>query len=52
MKGWKTYAGAAIIAGSAILRYYGYNAESEALLTFGAALGLIGIRHKLERGNL
>lgn len=49
MTGWKTIAGALIIAGSAALNYYGYPKEAELMLTIGAGLGLIGIGHKLDR---
>lgn len=49
--GWKTIAGALIIGGSAALNYYGYGKEAELVLTVGAALGLIGIGHKLDKAT-
>jgi hypothetical protein len=49
MKGWKTWAGAAIIAGSAILQYFGYSDFAGVLISFGAALGIVGLGHKIEK---
>lgn len=49
MKGWKTYAGAAIVAIGAVLRYLGYDDIAEAIMVFGGSLGLVGIAHKAEK---
>lgn len=51
MKGWKTYVGAAIMAATAVLGYLGYGQYNEALFAIGAALGIYGLRHKMERGS-
>ena len=49
MNGWKTYVAAAIIGLTAVLSFFGHDAYSEVLYAIGAALGITGIRHKLER---
>lgn len=51
MKGWKTWAGAALVAVSAVLGYVGESDLAQALLTVGAALGLVGVGHKIEKGK-
>ena len=51
MKGWKTWAGAVIIAGSAVLKYFGYSDLAEALLMIGTAFGIIGLGHKIEKAK-
>ncbi|HWP84898.1 MAG TPA: hypothetical protein VNN17_06895 [Terriglobia bacterium] len=49
MRGWKTWTGAALIAAAAVLRYFGHGELADALLTVGAALGLVGVAHKIEK---
>jgi hypothetical protein len=49
MTGWKTYAGALIVAIAAVLRYFGMDDAAEALMLLGGALIGIGLRHKMER---
>jgi len=49
MKGWKTWTGAAIMAISGILSYMGYGDLAKAILTVGAALGIVGLGHKIEK---
>lgn len=49
MKGWKTWAGAGLIAMSAILKYFGKDELGDMVLTLGAGLGLIGVGHKVEK---
>ena len=49
MKGWKTWAGAAIIGAGAILEYMGHGGVADALIMLGAALGLVGLGHKIEK---
>ncbi len=51
MKGWKTWAGAALVAASAVLGYLGEQGLAEALLGVGAALGLVGVGHKIEKAQ-
>lgn len=51
MKGWKTWAGAGLIAVSAVLEYLGNAEAGAAVLTLGAALGLVGIGHKVEKNT-
>lgn len=51
MSGWKTWTGAAMVAAVSVLKYYGMDQEAEAVLYFGAAMGLIGIGHKIEKGE-
>ena len=51
MGGWKVWAGAGIIAVSAILRYFGHEAIADAVITIGGALGLIGVAHKIEKNK-
>jgi uncharacterized membrane protein YhiD involved in acid resistance len=47
--GWKTYVGSAIIAGAALASYHGWGQYEEAIYAIGAALGISGLRHKMER---
>lgn len=49
MKGWKTWAGALLVGASGVMKYMGHDALAEAILMVGAAVGLIGIGHKLEK---
>jgi len=49
MKGWKTWTGAALVAGSAVARYFGQVEIAELLLGVGAAVSTIGIAHKVEK---
>ena len=51
MKGWKTYAGCAIVAGGAVLRYLGYVEIADMVMAVGASLGLIGVAHKVEKAK-
>lgn len=51
MHGWKTWIAAAVIGVSAVLRYKGADAIADALLSLGAALGLVGVAHKIEKGS-
>ena len=51
MHGWKTWLGAAFVAASAVLEFFGYHEYASALLTFGAAIGLVGIGHKIEKNH-
>ena len=47
--GWKTYAGAAIVAFGAILEFLGYPEVAKAVMALGGALGLVGLRAKMQR---
>jgi len=49
LNGWKAYAGAAIAASSAFLGALGMGEYSEMVLAVGTALGIIGIRNRMER---
>ena len=49
MKGWKTWAAAAIVALAAAVGYFGYPDIATAILTLGGAFGLVGLGHKLEK---
>ena len=49
MKGWKTWAGAALVGAAAAARALGYEAVSEVLLLVGASLGIVGVAHKIEK---
>lgn len=49
MSGWKTWAGAAIVAVSAVLGYVGFPDLATMALTIGGALGLVGVAHKIEK---
>jgi len=51
MKGWKTWAGAALIGVGAALKAMGYEQYAEIVLALGAALGLVGVGHKLEKSK-
>ena len=48
MGGWKVWAGAGIIATSAILRYFGQDEIADLVITVGIAVGLVGVGHKIE----
>jgi len=49
MKGWKTWAGAALIAASAVLTFLGHGEIAGMIGTIGASFGLVGIAHKVEK---
>ena len=49
MKGWKTWAGAALVGAAAAARALGYEAVSEVLLLVGASLGIVDMAHKIEK---
>lgn len=49
MKGWKTWTGAALVAAGAVARFLDHQEIAELILGLGAALGLIGLGHKLEK---
>ena len=51
MKGWKTYAGALLIALSGGLNYLGMTEEAALVLQIGGALGIIGVAHKIEKAG-
>jgi hypothetical protein len=51
MQGWKTWIGAAMVASVSVLKYCGMDQEAEAVLYFGAAMGLVGIGHKVEKSK-
>lgn len=48
---WKTYTGAGIIAGCAFAMYLGWidEGQRQLILELGAALGLIGLGHKVDK---
>jgi len=50
MGGWKTWAAAALIGGVAAAEYLGMDHDvGNLILGIGAALGIIGIGHKIEK---
>lgn len=49
MKGWKTWAGAIVIGIGAGLDAAGYGQWAQVAMMAGAALGLVGIGHKIEK---
>jgi hypothetical protein len=49
MSGWKTYAGAAVIAISAGLEAFGKHEWAQILATLGGSLGLVGLRHAVKK---
>ena len=49
MKGWKTWAGAALIGLSAAVRALGINEIADILYAAGIALMGVGIGHKVEK---
>lgn len=51
MTGWKTWAGAAVMAISAVMRQLGYIELAEAFEQFAFALIAIGIGHKIEKAT-
>lgn len=53
MKGWKTWAGAVIVAVSAGLEALGgeYSQYAKILVMVGGALGIVGIGHKVEKAK-
>ena len=48
-KGWKSYVGALVVAGAAIAAQHGMGQYQEMFYALGAALGISGLRHKMER---
>jgi len=51
MKGWKTWAAAGLVGASAILSYLNMPELASALMAAGAAFGLVGIGHKIEKST-
>ena len=51
MKGWKTWLGAALVGASAVVGYTGNSELAKVLLALGAALGVVGIGHKIEKAK-
>lgn len=49
--GWKTLTGAGLVAAGAVLRYLDLPDAADAVTTIGAALGIIGIGHKVEKAK-
>jgi len=49
MKGWKTYAGCAIVAAGAVLKFLGYAEIADMVMVVGGSLGLVGVGHKLDK---
>lgn len=49
MRGWKGYFGAAVVAVAAGLHAAGYAEYASAIEAVGLALGVTGIRAKMER---
>lgn len=49
MKGWKTVAGAIIVAIGAVLKYFDMSEVADSVMALGGALGLIGLGHKLDK---
>ncbi len=52
MKGWKTWGGALLIAGSTALRFFGHDEVADLAMSVGAGLGLVGIGHKIEKSSV
>lgn len=48
-QGYKTYVAAILIGAGAILTAFGHNQYTEILYAIGAALGITGLRSKMER---
>jgi len=52
MKGWKTWAAAALIGGVAAAEYMGMDpALGKLILGLAAALGVVGLGHKIEKAG-
>lgn len=51
MKGWKTWAGIVIICLSQIMPLFGYEELVEPIITIGAAFGIVGLGHKIEKSK-
>jgi len=49
MSGWKTWCAAGLVALSAVLGFFGYDELGRIVLEFAAAVGLIGVGHKIEK---
>lgn len=49
MKGWKTWAGFALVVVSTVLKMLGYGQEAEIIGTIGGAGLAVGIAHKIEK---
>jgi hypothetical protein len=52
MKGWKTWAGAALIGAGAVLSFLGQPVLGELLTRLGEGLALIGVAHKIEKAGI
>jgi len=51
MGGWKTWTAAGIIGIAAVLEFFGRVEVGNALLMLGAALGIVGLGHKIEKSS-
>lgn len=51
MKGWKTWIGSVLMAGSAVAPVVGHPEIGVALVKLAAAFGLVGIGHKIEKSS-
>lgn len=51
MKGWKTWAGAILIGGSAVATFLGYREIGDLMVAIGTSVGIIGIGHKIEKAS-
>lgn len=56
MKGWKTWLGAGLVAIGGVLEgmpemFPGQEAVAKALLAIGAAIGAVGLGHKIEKSG-
>ncbi len=49
MKGWKTWLGVAVVAIGAGLNQAGMVELAQTVMAVGAAIGVVGIGHKLEK---
>tara|TARA_Y100000310_G_scaffold66475_2_gene61811 strand:- start:775 stop:936 length:162 start_codon:yes stop_codon:yes gene_type:complete len=49
MSGYKTYLAAAILGGAAILEALGEVELAKIVMAIGGALGLVGLRHAVEK---
>ncbi len=51
MKGWKTWLGVVVIAVGAGLNAAGLNEIAETVMAVGAAIGVVGVSHKIEKAT-
>lgn len=51
MGGWKTWTGAFFVALGAVLTFLGYEELSKAIMGLGAAIGVVGLGHKIEKNR-